>query len=167
MTFPEPTAPASSRTEVFLTYLDHYRSVVVDTVAALPHDDQRRSRLSSGWTPIELVRHLTHVERRWLEWGFEDADLPDPWGDHRDGRWYVAPQEPPTDLLAALRERGARTRAIVEARTLTDVGLPSDRWGGAPPATLERVLFHLLQEYARHTGHLDVVAELAGVTTQE
>ena len=37
--------------------------------------------------------------------------------------------------------------------------LPSD---GAPPATLERVLFHLLQEYARHLGHLDIVAELAG-----
>ena len=30
------------------------------------------------------------------------------------------------------------------------------------PASLERVLFHLLQEYARHLGHLDIVAELGG-----
>ena len=44
---------------------------------------------------------------------------------------------------------------------LTEVGRPGERWSGAEPATLERVLFHLLQEYARHVGHLDVIAELA------
>ena len=41
------------------------------------------------------------------------------------------------------------------------MGQPGDRWDGADPATLERVLFHLLQEYARHVGHLDIVTELA------
>jgi len=41
---------------------------------------------------------------------------------------------------------------------------PGERWEGADPATLERVLFHLLQEYARHVGHLDIVAELAGLS---
>lgn len=41
----------------------------------------------------------------------------------------------------------------------TSVG-PANRGEGAAPATLERVLFHLLQEYARHVGHLDVVREL-------
>jgi hypothetical protein len=40
------------------------------------------------------------------------------------------------------------------------VGQPGPRWDGAPPATLERVLFHLLQEYARHLGHLDIVVEI-------
>jgi hypothetical protein len=33
--------------------------------------------------------------------------------------------------------------------------------GRADPATLERVLFHLVQEYARHVGHLGIVTELA------
>jgi hypothetical protein len=41
------------------------------------------------------------------------------------------------------------------------VGKPGERWNGADPATLERVLFHLLQEYARHLGHLDIVTERA------
>jgi len=41
------------------------------------------------------------------------------------------------------------------------VGEPGERWDGADPATLERVLFHLLQEYARHVGHLDIVTEFA------
>ena len=44
---------------------------------------------------------------------------------------------------------------------LNEVGQPGERWDGADPATLERVLFHLLQEYARHVGHLDIVTELA------
>jgi hypothetical protein len=38
---------------------------------------------------------------------------------------------------------------------------------GADPAPLERILFHLLQEYARHVGHLDIVSELAGGQTGE
>jgi hypothetical protein len=66
------------------------------------------------------------------------------------------------DLVAALREQGAHTRAVVEANDLATPGAPSPRWEGAEPATLERVLFHLVQEYARHLGHLDIVAELAG-----
>ena len=41
------------------------------------------------------------------------------------------------------------------------MGQPGARWDGADPATLERILFHLLQEYARHLGHLDIVTELA------
>ena len=46
---------------------------------------------------------------------------------------------------------------------LTDIGAPSERWDGAAPPALERVLLHLLhllQEYARHVGHLDIVREL-------
>jgi Protein of unknown function (DUF664) len=38
---------------------------------------------------------------------------------------------------------------------------------GADPPTLERILFHLLQEYARHLGHLDIVTELATGLSQE
>lgn len=53
-------------------------------------------------------------------------------------------------------------RAVIESHELDERGAPGPRWDSASPATLERVLFHLLQEYARHVGQLDVVAELAG-----
>jgi len=52
------------------------------------------------------------------------------------------------------------TRDVVRRHDLAEVGQPGERWDGAEPATLERILFHLLQEYARHVGHLDVVREL-------
>ena len=85
--FPEPTAPARSRTEVFLRYLGYFRSRLVTRLTELPETELRHSRLPSGWTPLELLKHLQHVEMRWLEWGFEGKDVAQPWGDGKDGRW--------------------------------------------------------------------------------
>jgi uncharacterized damage-inducible protein DinB len=165
--FPEPTAPAGSRAEVFSRYLDYFRDQLAARLRALSPDELRRSRLPSGWTPLELLKHLTYVELRWLEWGFAGRPLIEPWGDRRDDRWYVAPDETLDGLLAALDAQAGRSRAIIAGHDLDQAGEPGDRWDGAPPATLERVLFHLLQEYARHQGHLDVVCELAGGPTGE
>jgi uncharacterized damage-inducible protein DinB len=165
--FPEPTTPVPARAEVFLGYLDYFRSRLVSKLEALPAGELRRSRLPSGWTPIELLNHLAYVELRWLEWGFEGRDVPEPWADSRDGRWYVAPGETLEQLVEGLRAQAARTRAVVESHDLADVGQPGDRWDGADPASLERILLHLLQEYARHVGQLDIVSELAGGQTGE
>ena len=159
--FPEPTTPAASRSEVFLRYLDYFRSRLVSKLQTLPAAELRRSRLPSGWTPLELAKHLRYVELRWLEWGFEGRDVGDPWADREDGRWHVGPDETLASLLAGLDEQAARSRAIIDAHALDEVGQPGERWDGADPATLERVLFHLVQEYARHVGHLDIVTELA------
>ncbi|RQX19131.1 Mini-circle protein [Micromonospora ureilytica] len=163
--FPEPTNPAGSRSEVFVRYLDYFRDSVIDKVSALNEPELRHSRLPTGWTPLELLKHLQYVELRWIGWGFQGRDVADPWGDRRDDRWYVAPDETRADLVAALRAQGAHTTAVVTAHDLAEIGAPGPRWRGADPASLERVLFHLVQEYARHLGHLDVVAELAGDPT--
>jgi uncharacterized damage-inducible protein DinB len=160
--FPSPTIPADSRAEVFLRYLAYFRARLVGKLESLPPEDLRTSSLPSGWTPLELIRHLQQVELRWLEWGFEGSAVADPWADQRDGRWYVAPGVSLAELVDALQAQAARTAAIVAAHDLAEIGQPGERWSGAEPASLERVLFHLVQEYARHLGQLDVVTELAG-----
>ena len=165
--FPEPTDRHDTMSGVLLGYLDHFRSVVVAKLDGLGDDDLRASRLPSGWTPLELLQHLTHVELRWLVWGFEGQAVAEPWADQRDGRWYVAADASLDELVRALQAQGEVTRSVVQRHALTDVGQPGERWDGAPPATLERVLLHLLQEYARHVGHLDVVRELIDGTTGE
>ena len=165
--FPEPTTPADSRTEVFLRYLDFFRAQLTGKLAGLPAADLRRSGLPSGWTPLELLKHLTYVELRWLEWGFEGRDVADPWGDNREGRWHVAAEETLDGLIAASQAQAARSERVIARHRLDEEGQPGDRWDGAPPATLERVLFHLVQEYARHLGQLDVVVELATGQTGE
>lgn len=159
--FPYPMRPAASRGEVLLGYLDYFRSVLVDKVRGLDAQALRESRLPSGWAPIELVRHLTYVERRWLEWGFEGRDVGDPWGDRRDDRWYVEPEATLEDVVAELEAQARVSAAVVAAHDLDERGAPGERWEGEPPATLERVLLHLVQEYARHVGHIDIVRELA------
>ena len=116
---------------------------------------------------MELLLHLRHVERRWLEWGFLGREVGDPWADEQDGRWHVPPGVGPTEVIDQLRRQGVISRGIVEAHRLDERGQPGPRWRGAEPATLERVLFHVMQEYARHLGQLDIVVELVTGTAGE
>lgn len=160
--FPSPSIAVSSRSEVFTGYLDYFRSRLLARLRSLPEAELRSSKLSSGWTPLELLNHLRYVELRWLEWGFEGRDVGNPWADAQDGRWHVDPAESLEALAAALTAQADRSRAVIESHDLADIGQPGERWGGADPPPLERVLFHLLQEYARHLGQLDIVSELAG-----
>jgi uncharacterized damage-inducible protein DinB len=160
--FPSPTVPRATRAEVFTSYLDYFRSRLMSKLSSLPPEALRASMLPSGWAPIELVKHLRYVERRWLEWGFEGRHVADPWGDEQNDHWHVGPDETLPALVAALHAQAARTASIVAEHDLAEIGQPGDRWDGAAPASLERVLFHLVQEYARHVGQLDVISELAG-----
>jgi uncharacterized damage-inducible protein DinB len=152
---------------VFLRYLAYFRSRLVTKLRELPADELTRSILPSGWTPIELLKHLQYVEMRWLEWGFEGRAVADPWGDSRDGRWHVGADETLDGLIASLAAQADRSTAVIEAHDLAEIGQPGERWDGDDPAPLARILFHLLQEYARHVGHLDIVAELVTGSTGE
>ena len=164
--FPEPTGESADSAELFVRYLRFYRETVLRKLSSLSEDELRTSRLPSGWTPLELLTHLAHMERRWFVWGFLGEQVPDPWGDDRDGRWHV-PEEVTLDRLeATLRAMGDRTDALLAEHPLDEVGRPGGRFDGEPP-TLAWICFHVLQEYARHAGHLDIVVELAGGTVGE
>ncbi len=163
---PEPSDFIESPSEVFVRYLDYFRERIIEGVEELPEDELTRSRLASGWTPLQLLKHLRYVELRWLEWGFEGADVAEPWGDGKGDHWFVEESETRHELVAALKDQGARSRSIIESSDLTTIGPPGPRWDGAAPPTLERILLHLLQEYANHLGHLEIVCELVKVAYQ-
>jgi hypothetical protein len=108
--FPEPTTPQGSRADVLAGYIDFFRSRCIDKISGLPRDELRRSRLPSGWTPIEPLKHLAYDELRWLEWRFEGRDVANPWGDNSygaDDRWYVADEETLEELIDALHAQAA------------------------------------------------------------
>lgn len=158
----EPSRDLADPRELLLGYLDAYREAVAGKLDGLSDDALRTSRLPSGWTPLGLLKHLVFMERRWLVWGFRAEPVPDPFGDDETADcWYVSPPESVDELLAALRAGGERTRAIVTAASLADVGAVGGRFTDEnPPPTLGWILHHVLQEYARHTGHLDIAREL-------
>jgi hypothetical protein len=165
--FPEPASTPDLR-GLLLDYLDFFRDVIAGKLEGLGGSDLTGSVVPSGWTPSGLVHHLVNVERRWLEWGFLGEQLEDPWRDSADDGGWVTLDRPVDELRAMLAAAGTRSRAIVEAHELTDVARVGGRFDDVESAPqLQWILLHLLQEYARHAGHLDIARELVDGRTGE
>ena len=160
MSTPSPIEHYDTESQLITSYLDSFRDQAISIVSGFADDAVRASQLKSGWTPLELLKHLCCVERRWLVWGFLGEVVAEPWGDWRDDRWFVASELSLTDVVLELRTQGQRTSDIFASFSLEDIGQPSERWEGKPAPALRRIGYHLIQEYARHLGHLDLVAEM-------
>lgn len=158
----KPPRESTDVTELLLGFLDYYRAVVAHKLDGLSEEQLRTSHLPSGWTPLELVKHLIYMERRWLRWGFIAEQLSSPRGDeNEDGVWQVDQSESGSQLLSELQAVGTKTRSIAEHAELTEIARPGGRFSiGDPLPSLAWTLVYVLQEYARHAGHLDVAREL-------
>jgi hypothetical protein len=163
----EPDKHGSAGSSRWAAYLDWVRSDLAATVLALPVEEQRRSSVPSGWAPIELLSHVLHMEQRWYVWGFLGEPVDAPWGDwtvdepweQDDARWTVADEVTAEHLADRLAAIGSRTTAILRDFPLDATASPGGRFADDPP-TLEWICFHVLAEYARHAGQLDVAVEL-------
>jgi hypothetical protein len=150
--------------ELLLAYLDSYRDTIGRKLAGLGEADLRGSHLPSGWTPLGLLRHLVYMERRWIRWGFVAEPVTHPWADSDESGtgWYAPADESVDDLLAQMYAGGVATRQIVSGHDLSEPGAVGGRFSATPPPpTLGWILLHVLEEYARHAGHLDIARELA------
>jgi uncharacterized damage-inducible protein DinB len=163
----EPPPDIAGEVTLFAAYLSYFREAVAEAVLALPEEERRTTRLTSGWTPIELLSHLAHMERRWFVWGFLREDVADPWGDWdteepvEGSRWHVPAEVTAESLVAMLRDVGERTSSVLAGHDLEVRAQPSPHFDEGIP-TLRWICFHVLHEYARHAGHLDIAVELAG-----
>ncbi len=164
---PEPTyigqcTPAAR--EMLLDFLDAARGDVASTVAKLDEADLERSLLPTGWTPLQLLVHLAFMERRWIVWGFLGEAVNSPHGDRGDDVLgsFVTPQGWGVDeAIAVLEAQGRRTRDAVDGQDLDTPAALGGRFtteGEAP--SLGWILLHVLGEYTRHQGQLDVAVEL-------
>ncbi len=154
--------------ELLLGYLEWYREALLRKIDGLSDDRLRAPVQPMGWSPLGLVQHLGWVERRWLQWGMaaEDVVPYPPGGD--DGEWGVPADRPTAQVLATYAAEVERSRELLARFDLEQTAHVGGRFvtpGQAP--TLVRILFHLLQEYARHLGHLDIARELIDGTTGE
>jgi uncharacterized damage-inducible protein DinB len=172
----EPPKSGAAGAERWIGYLDWVRAELIDGVLAMSDDDQRTARVASGWTPLELLSHVLHMEQRWFVWGFLGEAVDDPWGDWNvdepwtaddsdetrpAARWTVPPDVTADALAHRLHAVGDRTTTILHEHALDERGRPGGRFDDDPPS-LEWICFHVLAEYARHAGHLDIVVELGG-----
>lgn len=165
--FPEPASTPDLR-GLLLDYLDFFRGVLSDKLEGLTDRELRTSVVLSGWTPAGLVNHLANVERRWLLWGFLGEPVDDPWRDSAANGGWLTPEASIADLAELLDAAAAQTRSIVEAHELTDTASVGGRFADEAAAPqLQWILLHLVQEYARHLGHLDIARELIDGRTGE
>jgi uncharacterized damage-inducible protein DinB len=137
--------------------LDRHRDAVLWKLEGLDDEALRRVMVPSGTTLLGLVKHLASVEYNWFcqTFGRETEPLPfvdeDPEADLR-----VEPGETTADILAFYgRARAAADQVIDEL----DVEATGTAWYGAT-VTLRWVLIHMVEETARHAGHVDIVREL-------
>ena len=157
----EPPRSLEDPREILLQQLSYYRATLLSKLDDLSEDQLTTSILPSDWSPLGLLKHLVFVERRWMQWGFEAEQVPDPWGDQDPNSegWLLEPDDTLNVLTERLLQIAVRTEAVASKAELTERARLGGRFSSDPP-TLGWILAHLLQEYARHVGHLDVVREL-------
>ncbi|MER7394632.1 DinB family protein [Streptomyces sp. NPDC000151] len=166
----EPPDTLTDPRELVLAYLDYYRAALLRKLDGMSEEDLRTSRLPSGWAPLALLKHLAFVERRWFRWGFAAESVDAVWGDEDPDtrKWQVGAEESTEEIRDLFLDECARSRKIVAGAELQE---PARSGGGFNPPdhhpALSWILFHVLQEYARHVGQLDVVRELADGVTGE
>jgi uncharacterized damage-inducible protein DinB len=137
--------------------LDRHRDTVLWKLEGLGDDDLRRSMVPSGTSLLGLVKHLAAVEYGWFcdTFGREIEPLPFD-DDDPDADLRVRPEETTEDILAFYgRARAAADQAIDEL----DVEDTGTAWFGEA-VTMRWVLIHMIEETARHAGHVDILREL-------
>jgi len=148
--------------------LDWYRAGVLAKVDGLRQQDAVGSPLRSGTTPAGLVKHLAYVEDHWFTHAVAQRPLPEPWAsapfdDDADWEFSSAASEPLEVAVGLYRAACERSRAVTADLAL-DAAAADE---GGREFSLRFVLLHLVEETARHLGHLDVLRELADGTTGE
>jgi uncharacterized damage-inducible protein DinB len=140
-----------------LAALERHRDVLVWKLEGLDEEQARRAMVPSGSSLLGLVKHVAAVDYEWFcsTFGRDTEPLPfeddDPEADFR-----VSPGESVADILAFYARARAASNAVIEEVGLEETGRA---WFGED-VTLRWVLVHMLEETARHAGHMDILREL-------
>lgn len=160
---PRPFPAAPEETEALLCALHRNRRTFAWKAGGLDGAAMSRTLGTSTMTLGGLVKHLALVEDHYFTHQLLGRDFPEVWAPMADDdswEWTSAASDSPEELLDLWLQAVARSEAAVE-EALAEGGL--DRrlaitdWSEAP--NLRRVLVDMIEEYARHTGHADLIRE--------
>ena len=148
---------------VLSEFLDAQRASVLAIADGMDEDALRAVVVPSGWTPLGLIEHLGHAERHW----FQDVALgraaPLPWPDEADeGEDAPFTTSRLADVVFAFyRDQIERSNAVLASVPLSAAPLGRHNREGADEVTdLRFIVLHMIEETARHAGHLDIAREL-------
>lgn len=161
MTAPDPPYVATER-EMLRAFLDYYRALLVDKAGGLTAEQLRTRLEPSTLTLGGIVHHMAYVEHWWFNEAFAGNEklepwLSAPWEEDRDWEFTVAADLDPDTIFdrynAAIdlsREIESGVGSVDDLAVLSRKG---EHW------SLRWILVHMIEEYARHTGHADLIRE--------
>jgi hypothetical protein len=166
---PEPPRD-SAEAATLLGFLDSQRATLEWKCRGLSDDQLRAALLPSPITLGGLLKHLACVEDSWFSEVVAEGRLPEPWASvdfdaDPDWNWRSAAADSGAALRALWADAVSRSRGVITAQLSQgdDVALSQTHlvlpWGGQDRVSLRWVLAHMIEEYARHNGHADLIRE--------
>jgi uncharacterized damage-inducible protein DinB len=170
---PEPPL-AGDETATLLGFLDFQRATLEWKCRGL---DAAGLAATVGASPMTLggiVKHLALVEDSWFSRSLHGREKAAPWDGvdwtaDPDWEWHSAATDTPEELMALWQEAVARSRRLVaEALAAGGPEQPARRtWPDGRAPSLRWILCHMIEEYARHNGHADLLRESVDGSTGE
>ncbi|HTW09865.1 MAG TPA: DinB family protein [Acidimicrobiales bacterium] len=170
---PEPPL-AADEAATLLGFLDYQRATFAWKCAGLDAAGLRATTAASSMTLGGMLKHLALVEDGWFSRSLYGRDYSPPWDSvdwaaDADWEWHTAGQDDPEQLRALWQEAVERSRSLV-AEALSDGGLErtaARTWPDGRAPSLRWIICHMIEEYARHNGHADLLRESIDGATGE
>jgi uncharacterized damage-inducible protein DinB len=170
---PEPP-PAANETATLTGFLDYQRATLAWKCAGLDSDGLRTRVAASSMTLGGILKHMALVEDGWFSRTLHGREYHSPWHSvdwkaDPDWEWRTAAGDSPEELRAIWQEAVDRSRSPVDD-ALTRGGLDQlarRTWPDGRAPSLRWILCHMIEEYARHNGHADLIRESVDGETGE
>jgi hypothetical protein len=169
MTFTAPTAEPdlpriAPEHEALAAWLEFFRAQLLVKLDGLTDEQAARRVLPSLTTLQGLVRHLTKVEHIWFVIVLAGRDEPAPfgWPAVKDGDFRLDGSDGLAADVASYLTACDRSREIFARMSPGDV-VSHPRYGRLD---VRWVMLHMIEEYAQHSGHADIIRECIDGTTQ-
>ncbi len=150
---------------VLLQMLHYAQDTAVTKVSGLSEELARTAPLPGSplMSPANLLNHLRWVERSWVNADLFGGEDDGPWTpENPDAEFEEGSQLPIAEVVRLYEDEAARTRAVFAEVDLDMVRRNERR---PQPVTARWILQHLIEETARHNGHLDILREMIDGTT--
>jgi uncharacterized damage-inducible protein DinB len=170
---PEPPL-AADETTTLLGFLDYQRSTLAWKCVGLDAAGLQARVGVSSITLGGLLKHMAYVEDAWF-WRWLHNRVPHPpwdtvdWNTDPDWDWQSAAEDSPEQLLELWTDAVTRSRELA-TQALADGGLEQlakRTWPDGRAPSLRWILCHMIEEYARHNGHADLIRESVDGATGE
>jgi uncharacterized damage-inducible protein DinB len=171
---PEPPVAAGD-TETLLGFLDYQRATLAWKCRGLDSAGLTATVGASTMTLGGLLKHMALVESGWFWESLHGRERIEPWNaiDWKadpDWEWHSAAADSPAELFALWERAVEQSRACVAEVFADGDGLDqlaARSWPDGRKPNLRWIVVHMIEEYARHNGHADLLRESVDGETGE